>query len=259
MVDLVRDGVVLAYDDIGRGYPPLIFVHGAACNRRFWNQQLRRFSSAHRVITVDLRGHGESDAPLERYMVRLFAEDLASTSTQVGVESSVVIGHSLGGLVALDFASAYPDRLAAAVLIDSPLLPGGNRAEVVRGLVAGLRGPDPDVALRAYFANLFGPYDNAATRLWILDQAVMTEPHVTSSLWEESLDSWDDEAALRACRVPVLYIDAGTPNADLARAVELCPGLMIARTIGSGHFSPLMVPEQVNAVLACFLRLVVSG
>jgi pimeloyl-ACP methyl ester carboxylesterase len=254
-VDLVRDGVVLAYDDTGSGYPPLVFVHGTACNRRFWDQQVPRSSSAHRVIAVDLRGHGESDAPSARYTVRLFADDLASTCTQLGIESPVVIGHSLGGLVALDFASAYPDRLAAAVLIDSPLLPHGDRAEVVRDLVAGLRGPDPDAALRGYFARLLGPYDNAATRSWILDQVILTKPHVTSSLWEESLVSWDDEAALRACRVPLLYIDAGTPNADLARAVELCPRLMIAKTIGSGHFSPLVVPEQVNAVLERFLSL----
>ena len=260
VVDLVRDGVVLAYDDAGAGDPAVVFVHGAACNRRFWRQQVPRFSSAHRVVAVDLRGHGESDAPSERYTVRLFAEDLASTCTRLGIESPVVIGHSLGGLVALDFASAYPDQVAAAVLIDSPLLPGGNRAEVVRDLVAGLRGRDPDSALRGYFARLFfGPYDNAASRAWILDQAVLTAPHVTSSLWEESLVSWDDEMALRKCRVPVLYIDAGTPNADLTRAVELCPGLIIARTIGSGHFSPLVVSEQVNAVLERFLRFAVSG
>ncbi len=259
MVDLVRDGVVLAYDDAGSGYPPLVFVHGAACSRRFWCQQVPRFSSDHRVVTLDLRGHGESDAPSERYTVRLFADDLASTCMQSGIESPVVIGHSLGGLVALDFASAYPDRVAAAVLIDSPLLPDGDRAKIVRDLVAGLRGRDPDSALRDYFAGLFGPYDDAATRSWILDQAVVTEPHVTSSVWEESLVSWDDEAALRECRVSLLYIDAGTPNADLARAVKLCPGLMIARTIGSGHFSPLMVPEQVNAVLERFLRLPLGG
>jgi pimeloyl-ACP methyl ester carboxylesterase len=259
-VDLVRDGVVLAYDDVGSGYPPLVFVHGAACNRRFWSQQVPRFCSAHRVVTVDLRGHGESDAPSERYTVRLFADDLASTCTQLRIESPVVIGHSLGGLVALDFASTYPDHVGAAVLIDPPLLPPGGRAEVVRALVAGLRGPDPNSALRAYFAGLFlDRYDDAATTAWILEQAVLTEPHVTSSLWEESLVSWDDEAALRECRVPLLYIDAGTPNANLARAVKLCPGLMTARTIGSGHFSPLVVPEQVNAVLDCFLRLAVDG
>jgi pimeloyl-ACP methyl ester carboxylesterase len=130
VVDLVLDGVVLAYDDAGSGEPPLVFVHGAACNRRFWSQQVPRFSSAHRVVAVDLRGHGESDAPSERYTVRLFSEDLASTCTQLGIECPVGIGHSLGGLVALDFASAYPAQVGAAVLIDSPLLPGGDRAEV---------------------------------------------------------------------------------------------------------------------------------
>ena len=88
---------------------------------------------------------------------------------------------------------------------------------------------------------------------------MLTEPHVTSSLWEESHVSWDDEAALRECRVPLLYVDAGTANADLARAVKLCPGLMTARTIGSGHLSPLVVPEQVNAVLERFLRLPLGG
>ena len=258
-MDLVRDGVVLSYDDVGSGEPPLVLVHGAACNRRFWNQQVPRFCADHRVVAVDLRGHGESDAPSDRYTVRLFAEDLAATCTQLGIESPVVIGHSLGGLVALDFACAYPDHVAAVVLIDSPLLPGANRAEVVGGLVAGLRGRDPDSALRGYFAGLFGPYDDPAARSWILEQAMLTQPHVTSSLWEESLVSWDDEAALRECRVPLLYIDAGTPNADLARAVELCPRLMIAKTIGSGHFSPLVVPQQVNAVLERFLSLPVSG
>ncbi len=255
MAHLVREGIVLAYEEAGTGAPALVFVHGAACNRRFWGPQVRQFASSHRVITVDLRGHGESDAPLQPYTMRLFADDLAWTCTQLGVEEPVVIGHSLGGMVALDFASAYPERAGAIVLVDSLLLAGGDRAGTVRDLVDGLRGPDPSLALRRYFASLFGPYDDPEVRSWILDQAVLTPPHVTSSLWQESIQTWDDEAALRECGVPLLYIDAGTPNADLARARELCPGLMTGRTIGSGHFSPLVVPEQVNAMLERFLHI----
>ena len=83
MLDLVRDGVVLAYDDAGSGYPPLVFVHGAACHRRFGVSRSRPCPLINRVVAVDLRGHGESDASSERYTVRLFADDLASTCTEL--------------------------------------------------------------------------------------------------------------------------------------------------------------------------------
>ncbi len=254
---LLRDGVALAYDEAGDGDPPLVLVHGAACNRRFWEPQVDAFAATNRVIAVDLRGHGQSDAPAQRYTMRLFSDDLAWTCAQLGVDKPVVVGHSLGGMVALDLAATYPDRVCAAVLIDSLLCAGGDRTEVVRHLVEQLGGSEPGPALRSYFKAFFGPYDDPGLEAWALDQAVLTQAHVTSSLWEESVRSWDDAAALAACRAPLLYIDAGTPNADLARASELCPGLMIARTVGSGHFSPLVVPEQVNAMLERFLRVAV--
>jgi pimeloyl-ACP methyl ester carboxylesterase len=127
---------------------------------------------------------------------------------------------------------------------------------VVHELVASLRGPAPADALRAYFETFFSSHDDRRRKSWILDAAVKTPPHVTSSVWEESI-RWDDSSALGSCTVPLLYIDAGTPNANLSRAVELQPKMMIGRTVGSGHFSQLEVPEQVNAMLARFLE--VSG
>jgi pimeloyl-ACP methyl ester carboxylesterase len=128
----------------------------------------------------------------------------------------------------------------------------------VHELVASLRGPAPAAALRAYFETFFSPQDDARRKSWILDTAVKTPPHVTSSIWEESI-GWDDAQALRRCGVPLLYIDAGTPNADLARASELQPEMMISRTVGSGHFSQLEVPDQVNAILARFVEIAVPA
>jgi hypothetical protein len=88
---------------------------------------------------------------------------------------------------------------------------------------------------------------------WILDQAVRTPTHVTSSIWEESVRSWDDAGALARCGIPLLYLDAGTPNADLERAVRAKPAMALGRTVGSGHFSPLVCPQQGNAMLERFL------
>ena len=67
------------------------------------------------------------------------------------------------------------------------------------------------------------------------------------------MDSWDDAETLARAQVPLLYLDAGTPNTDLARAGELNPRLTIGRTVGSGHFRPLEVPDQINAMLEQFL------
>jgi pimeloyl-ACP methyl ester carboxylesterase len=250
--------VTLGYEEVGEGDPPLLLVHGIACDRGFWTPQLGYFKRDHRVVAVDLRGHGESDAPHQPYTMQAFADDLAWTCAQLGLNRPVIVGHSLGGLVALELAAMDPECPSAVVAIDSVLLPPVHRPEIVHALVASLRGPAPAAALRAYFETFFSPQDDPRRKSWILDAAVKTPPYVTSSIWEESI-GWDDAQALRRCRVPLLYIDAGTPNADLARASELRPEMMIGKTVGSGHFSQLEVPEQVNAILARFLEIAVPA
>lgn len=252
---LGHDAVSLAFDDAGEGDPPLLFVHGLACHAGFWSQQLEHFKARHRVVAVDLRGHGRTEAPRQIYTVRALSEDLELTCEALGLKRPVVIGHSLGGLVALDFAAAHPERVAAAALIDSVLLADQRRPEIVRALVAGLRGGRPDRVLSDYFRQFFTDEDDPRISDWILAQVIKTPPYVTSSVWEQSLTSWDDAGVLAACRTPLLYLDAGTPNCDLARAVHLNPGMRIGRTIGSGHFSPLQVPAQVNSILGRFIEL----
>jgi pimeloyl-ACP methyl ester carboxylesterase len=259
MALLVRDGVSLAFDDVGRGDQTLVFVHGIACHRGFWATQVRYFAGSHRVVAVDLRGHGESSAPHQRYTMRGFADDVMWLCGQLQVVRPVVIGHSLGGLVALELAAAYPDWPRAAVLIDSVLLPDGHRVADVDQLVGDLRGPGAEPALRHYFAGFFGPYDQPRNRAWILEEAVRTPPYVTSSVWEESMTSWDEVGALKRCQVPLLYLDAGTQNADLEHARQLQPSMIVGKTVGSGHFSPLEVPDQVNAMIDRFLTIAVQS
>jgi pimeloyl-ACP methyl ester carboxylesterase len=258
MTGLVREGVTLAYEEAGDGAPAIVLVHGVACHRGFWTHQMEHFSRRQRVVAVDLRGHGASDAPAQPYTIDAFAGDVAWMCEQLALTRPVVVGHSLGGLIALALAACHPHQIGAAVLIDSVLLAAGDRSAVIGELVASQRTPDADRALRDYFATFFSPNDDPRRTAWILDQAMRTPPHVTSSIWEESLRAWDDGGALRHCEVPLLYLDAGTPNADLARALALRPELVIGRTIGSGHFSLLEVPEQVNAMIDRFLTVSVD-
>ncbi len=256
---LVRDGVRLGYEEAGQGDPPLVLVHGLACHRGFWAEQMEHFSRAHRVVAVDLRGHGDSDAPEQRYTMQSLADDVAWMCSQLDVQRPVVVGHSLGGLVALELGAAHGGQVRGVVLVDSILLPAGDRGGFVRELVPIVRSADGGRALREYYSTFFGPHDDRARMAWILEEIVRTPAHVTSSILEESVRSWDDADALVRCQAPLLYLDASTPNADLARAARLRPQLVVGRTVGSGHFSPCEVPAQINAMLDRFLAVALDG
>src|SRR5438093_4058664 len=113
-----RDGVKLAYLDVGAGDPPLLFVHGWCCNHTYWRDQIPEFAERHRVVAVDLRGLGDSDKPDQDYTVPEFADDVAWLIGEIGLKKPVLIGHSMGGLIALHVARKHPDLARGAVLVD---------------------------------------------------------------------------------------------------------------------------------------------
>jgi pimeloyl-ACP methyl ester carboxylesterase len=95
-----KEGVTLAYQDINPGSPPMLFAHGWGCDHTALAPQAEFFRRSHRVVSVDLRGHGKSDAPHQDYMMAAFADDLAWLCTELALTKPIVVGHSMGGNVA---------------------------------------------------------------------------------------------------------------------------------------------------------------
>ena len=118
MPTIVRDGTKLAYEERGTGEPAFVFVHGWTCDRSFFAPQAEHFARRHRVVSVDLRGHGESDKPEGPYSIATFADDIAYLMERLGLGRAVVVGHSMGGITVLQLAAAHPDRVAAIVMVD---------------------------------------------------------------------------------------------------------------------------------------------
>lgn len=257
---LIREGVVLAFEDVGAGEPTLLFVHGWLCNRSYFGPQREYFSHSHRVVVVDLRGHGESDKPRQNYTMEGFADDLAWLCEQLAVRRPVVVGHSMGGVISLALAARYPALAAAIVMIDvrTDLIadPAARRAEMVQ-TVAALWGSHYQDEMRRLISALFVPTDNPDRRTRIEGEMMAAPQHVVASCFQHLVD-FDRAAAAAACRVPVLYIQSDLPRPELGRFQELCPQLMIGRTVGAGHFNQLEVPDQVNAMIKRFLDIGVS-
>lgn len=115
-MDLVP--VELYYEEFGQGFP-VILVHGFPLNHTIWMPVVDRLKEHVRVITPDLRGHGKSPVTDGEYSMRLMAEDLHAMMTRLDIHKAVLVGHSMGGYVALAFARAYPGHLAGLAMVAS--------------------------------------------------------------------------------------------------------------------------------------------
>jgi pimeloyl-ACP methyl ester carboxylesterase len=113
------DGVDIVYDAAGRGEPALVFIHGGFADRTFWSHQMTTFAPRHRVIALDLAGHGDSGAGRKAWTIRAFAEDVRAVLTREKIRKAVVLGNSLGGPVALETARLEPARVVAVFGIDT--------------------------------------------------------------------------------------------------------------------------------------------
>ena len=255
MNTLDRKGITLAYQEAGSGMPPVLLVHGFGCDHTFLLPQLRFLGDRRRTIAVDLRGHGASDAPKQDYTMAGFADDLAWISAQLNLERPIVVGHSMGGNIALELAARYPGLPAAVVLIDSIILPAETFSKSLRPLAEELKGPNYLVALQLAAPLLFLPTDSAEFRSEVLASIAKTPQHVLASSFPNHVTDYDASAAIEASRVPIAYIGAASPMADVNRFRQLRPDLIVGQTIGSGHFSPRLVPDQINAMLKRFIEI----
>jgi pimeloyl-ACP methyl ester carboxylesterase len=255
MLSAERNGVKLFFEEARGAGGPVVLVHGWCCDHAYFAPQFEYFAKkGRRVVALDLRGHALSDKPRERYTMQGFADDVAFVCDHLGLGKVVVVGHSMGGIVAFDLASRYPELVSALIMLDATIvLPPAARA-VVPGLVADLSRPGYQHIISDFITKtLLLPTDDAERREWILSSMASAPQHVAVSAYR-ALGEYD---AAKTARVtaPSLYIAADEPHArsDMDRVRELLPALAFGQTVGSGHFCQLEVPDQVNAMIDRFL------
>jgi pimeloyl-ACP methyl ester carboxylesterase len=192
--------------------------------------------------------------------MQLLSEDLAWMCEQIGLQKPVVIGHSLGGVVVLALAMRYPDLPLAIVLVDAPVVRPADARAAVRRFIEQLRGAnyhDYQELMRGWVSNtLLIPTDDQERKERIVQEMSCAPQHVIVSAFE-SMEGYDPIEAGGGLAVPGLYIEANEPQprSDMVRLHEMLPQVLAGKTVGSGHFCQLEVPEQVNAMIDRFLAI----
>lgn len=254
MATLVHNGTKLAFEDRGAGKPAFVFIHGWTCDRSFFAPQAEHFARRHRVVSVDLRGHGESDKPPGPYPVSAYADDTAYIIRQLGLGKTVAVGHSMGGVMALQLAAAHPDCVAAIVMVDpAPFVFPPELRAAIEAMVADIEAGNQEGRRQFITNHLFLPTSDQKLVEAVLAVMMAAPSHVAANAMRGILE-FDGPAVAALCKAPALHLAATPPLNPPHLMSQWLPEVVNGWTVGAGHFNQLEVPDQVNAMIEGFLR-----
>ena len=241
------DGVDIAYDTRGRG-PAIVLVHGITDKRTLWNPVADRLAADHQVVTLDLRGHGESGDAAD-YSALAMANDVGAVVTAAGIESPMLVGHSLGGIVVSAYgASGAP--VAGIVNVDQSLHLS-EFAGALRPVEPLLRGPEFHDMISAIFTSMDGPLLSESDRAAGAARQAAARQDVVLGVWGLVFGSTDAEldavidAVAQAITAPYLAIHGLDPGADYADWLAArVSGATVELWPDHGHYVHLVDPDR---------------
>ena len=252
MAQLTIGGARIAYDDVGSGGPPFLFVHGWGCERSCWAAQLEALSVDHRCVAVDLRGRGDS-APIPPFGVGRALEDLAELIRELDLAPAVVVGHSLGGITALALNGRYPELVLGMVTIDSPITSETGAASPRS--VAAIREAGSMQAVSGFVRSFAYDPPNAQVAEYLENVLLACPADIGAGMLEDlHLVGQDMQRLVReADKKPFMMIWAERPLGDPAWIRDNTMFVRQEPVAEAGHFVQMEQPAVTNALLRAFL------
>ena len=260
------------YVDVGEG-APIIFIHGWSSHKGYWKAQIEAFSGINRVIAYDWRGMGASKGGEERYEFSELIEDLRLFIDSLNLmQKPILVGHSLGGLQAMHFASKYPDVPAAIISVDAP-----GRDSLITGRLM-YWAMSASYALSSFLSDynahsLQIPFN----RFFFYSTEFITNNESFIEAWEEQFKANSVDSLINAFRamtfrnrtektvngVPALFVMGSEDRFISQEQTEdygsLFPGSKLEIISGAGHMSSEEQPDYFNQLLKSFIDTTLSN
>jgi pimeloyl-ACP methyl ester carboxylesterase len=253
------NNITISYSDHGTGLP-IVFLHAFPLNRTMWAAQENALSSRFRIITIDLRGHGESDAPLWRYTLEQSADDVRALLDYLAIRQALFLGLSMGGYILFAFYRKYASRVNGLILADTRAQADtveGKEGRFQLAQIAYKKGPAAIADVMV--PKLLSPV-TIRTRPDLVDQVrAMIEGNQISGIAGDLMamaDRPDSVPLLSQITTPTQIIvgelDQATPPTDARLMADHIPHARLAVIPHAAHLANLEQPEAFNQIVSTF-------
>jgi pimeloyl-ACP methyl ester carboxylesterase len=233
------DGVQIYYAIYGQG-APVILLHGGLGNADYWGNQVREFARHYQVIVMDSRGHGRSTRDSQPFGYHLMATDVVHLMDYLKIDKAAIVGWSDGGIIGLDIAMTYPDRLERLFAFGANVNVGGLREDLGTNATFG-----------KYIENAGKDYERLSKTPKDYEQFVAA----ISEMWNTEPDYKPEQLA--TIKAPVTIADGEhdeaikqSHNAEMAQQI---PGARLLIFPGLSHFAMWQDPKTFNKAVLQFL------
>ncbi len=244
------DGVHIEYRTYGKGDPAIVLIHGWATDANYWNAQFNPLKARYTVVAVDLAGHGASSKNRTDWSMGNYGEDVATVVRRLPNPQIVLVGHSMGGTVALEAARRIGDRVIGIIVVDAlksvglPPTPAGEIDKRVAPFRTDFIG-----SVRKYATEEL--FEKGADPVFVQKVAydMSLEPPEVAIPTLQALLSMDFANLLPGIKVPVLAINSDLGATDETRIRKSLPDFKADVIPHTSHFLMMEVPEKFNPIL----------
>jgi len=238
------------------GATPTVLIHGLGTDRRIWLYQVPEFCSRVPTLTVDLRGHGRSSAPDGEWTVADMARDIVRLLRQLGAEKANLVGLSLGGMVAQQFALDYPYATASLVLVDTIAGPPPGGDQPLREALAFIEAQPMRAIAETRIAAAFTDAVDPVMRGHVIEQAALNDKDNYLRAARATF-SFNVRERLGEIAAPTLVVvgeqDRTFPMAWMEDVASGIRGARLVRLSGAAHISNMERPREFNRAVLDFL------
>ena len=245
---LSRDEVRINFHSIGKGEPALVFIHGWSCDKSYWDGQIAAFEKKHRVVTIDLAGHGESSLERKNYTLQLFGEDVAAVVNKLGLKKVILIGHSMGGPVIIEAANRLKGKVIGLIGADTfqnlgETFPEDQMQQFLKPFKENFV-----ETTKGFVKSMFPPTADQELVEKIADDMSSAPPEVAISAMENMFRD-NGISALKELDVPIISINCDMYPIKVEENRKHVKSFDVKMMPGSGHFVMLDNPELFNRLL----------